>query len=299
MTVIHTLDLYFQGQPQAIAAYLIPHADGVVLVESGPGSTLAVLEKALAGHGYRLEDITHVLLTHIHLDHAGAAGALAQRGAQICVHPVGAPHLARPEKLIASATRIYGDAMDRLWGAFLPVPEDKLRVVQDEEEITIGKLRFVAIATPGHAEHHHAWLLDDHCFTGDVGAVRLPGPPYLRLPMPPPEFHLEKWRASIKRLRALKPAFVVPTHFGIYDDPDWHFAAIEQALDRVEAWMTQVLPADPDVDVIREQFVAWQEEEGRATGISEEMLRTYELANPSWMSAAGMQRYWRKFRTLG
>ncbi len=294
---VHTLDLYFQGHAQAIATYMIPHSSGVVLVESGPGSTLARLEKALQAHGYQLADVTHVLLTHIHLDHAGAAGALARHGAQICVHPVGAPHMLRPEKLIASATRIYGDDMDRLWGDFLPVPEANLRVVEDEEEIVIGDLRFVAISTPGHAEHHHAYLLEDICFTGDIGGVRLPGPPYLRLPMPPPELHLEKWRQSVQRLRALKPKQLAPTHFGLYDDPDWHLGAIETFLDAVDAWLQALMPSEPDVDEIRARFVAWQDEQGRANGIPENLLETYEVANPSWMSAAGMQRYWRKFRS--
>ncbi len=295
-TNIQTLDLNFQGYAQAIASYMIPHSDGVVLVESGPGSTLENLEKALGEHGYGLNDVTHVLLTHIHLDHAGAAGALARRGATICVHPVGAPHMLRPEKLIASATRIYGEDMDRLWGTFLPVPADRLRVVEDEEEIVIGALHFVAFSTPGHAEHHHTYCLDGVCFTGDIGGVRLPGPPYLRLPMPPPELHLEKWRRSVQRLRALRPRRLAPTHFGIYDDPDWHLQAIESFLDEVDAWLRELMPAGPDVDEIRERFVAWQDAQGRENGIPDPLLETYEIANPSWMSAAGMLRYWRKFR---
>ncbi len=296
---IYTLDLHFQGRRHAIASYALPHADGVALIESGPGSTLPQLKAALSELGYALEDVTHVLLTHIHLDHAGAAGALARRGAQICVHPVGAPHMLRPEKLIASATRIYGDDMDRLWGDFLPVPEDKLRIVQDEEEIVIGALRLTAFSTPGHAEHHHTYQLEDTLFTGDVGGVRIPGPPYLRLPMPPPEFYLEKWRQTVRRLKKLRPKALAPTHFGIYNDPDWHLQAIEAFLDEVEAWLEKIMPADPDVETLRQAFVDWQTEQGRANGISEETLDVYEAANPSWMSAYGMQRYWRKVRLAG
>src|SRR5690606_15095706 len=125
-TRIVTLDLNFQGRPHAIAAYLIRDADSVVLIESGPGSTLPSLTAGLAAEGLSTRDVTHVLLTHIHLDHAGAAGWLANQGAEIYVHPVGAPHMLNPEKLLASATRIYGDRMDSLWGEFLPVPENKL-----------------------------------------------------------------------------------------------------------------------------------------------------------------------------
>src|SRR6185503_6218070 len=127
-TRVITLDLNFKGRPHAIASYLIRHNDGAVLIESGPGSTLPALEEGLAKEGLSPRNVTHVLLTHIHLDHAGAAGWLARQGAMIYVHRVGAPHMLYPEKLIASATRIYGDRMESLWGEFLPVPQDQLIV---------------------------------------------------------------------------------------------------------------------------------------------------------------------------
>jgi len=121
MTTIHTLDLNFQGFPGTIATYLIPHARGAVLIETGPGTTTHALEAGVRAHGFTMEDITDVLLTHIHLDHAGAVGWVAQHGARVHVHPRGAPHLINPEKLLSSAGRIYGDDMDRLWGQFLPL----------------------------------------------------------------------------------------------------------------------------------------------------------------------------------
>ena len=151
---ILTLDLNFQGRAHATAVFLIRHTTGVVLIESGPGSTQSALEAGLAREGLAPGDVTHVLLTHIHLDHAGAAGWLARQGAEIYVHPLGAPHLLNPEKLLASARRIYGDRMETLWGEFLPVPEPQLRVTTDSQEIVIGQLKFVPIHTPGHAEHH-------------------------------------------------------------------------------------------------------------------------------------------------
>ena len=180
MPKVYVLDLEFQGVPGTIASYLIPHRRGVVLVECGPGSTLPHLEQALAAQGYGLDDVTDVLLTHIHLDHAGAAGALARRGATIHVHPVGAPHLANPEKLLASAGRIYGDQMETLWGEFLPVPEERLHVVEDEETVVIEGLRFLGLDTPGHAYHHHVYLHEGVCFSGDIGGVRLAGQRHLR-----------------------------------------------------------------------------------------------------------------------
>ena len=193
---IHTIDLNFLGISKAIASYLIPHDQGIVLIESGPGSTLPGLEKGLAENGFTFADITDVLLTHIHLDHAGAAGWLADQGARIHVHEVGSPHMLNPERLLASAARIYGDMMDHLWGEFLAVPEDKLNILVDGDQIEIEGLVFKAIDTPGHAYHHMAYIFEDICFSGDVGGIRLPGPPFLRLPTPPPEFHIESWRNS-------------------------------------------------------------------------------------------------------
>ena len=199
---IQTLDLKFRGFSGAIAAYLIPHSQGAVLVECGPGSTSMALEAGLQGIGLKVSDISDVLLTHIHLDHAGAAGWLARHGARIHVHPVGAPHLLNPEKLLASAARIYGDNMHTLWGEFLPVPEEQLTVHEDGEVIEIEGLRFRALDTPGHAFHHYAYIYQEVCFSGDIGGVRVGGARHVRLPMPPPEFNLELWRESVRRLEA-------------------------------------------------------------------------------------------------
>ncbi|MBI3172075.1 MAG: MBL fold metallo-hydrolase [Chloroflexi bacterium] len=295
-TPVTPLDLNFQGRPLAIASYLIRHSTGVVLVESGPGSTLPALEAALAKEGLSPRDVTHVLLTHIHLDHAGAAGWFSRQGAEILVHPVGAPHMLQPEKLIASATRIYGDRMQSLWGEFLPVEESRLRVVADGEEIVIGNLRFVAVDTPGHAEHHYAYLFEDLLFSGDVGGVRIPGYSYLRVPMPPPELHIERWRESVTRMRSLHPARIAPTHFGIFDDPDWQFTAIEEGLNSAERWLEQVMPNDPPAEEMRHSFTEWMELQGREIGLTPEVTQAYELANPLGMSADGLARYWKKVR---
>ncbi len=227
-TRVVTLDLKFQGRSQAIASYLIRSGDAIVLVESGPGSTLPGLEAGLAKEGLSPRDVTHLLLTHIHLDHAGAAGWLARQGAEVYIHPIGAPHMLNPEKLLASATRIYGDRMDSLWGEFLPVPEEKLHVVEDRKEIVIGNWEFLPINTPGHAEHHYAYIFEDICFSGDVGGVRIPGYQYLRLPMVPPELHLERWHESINRLRGERFTRIAPTHFGIYDDPGWQLREVDK-----------------------------------------------------------------------
>jgi glyoxylase-like metal-dependent hydrolase (beta-lactamase superfamily II) len=298
-THIVTLDLNFQGRPQAIASYLIRTGDAVVLIESGPGSTLASLEAGLAQKGLSPPDVTHVLLTHIHLDHAGAAGWLANQGAEIYVHPVGAPHMLNPEKLLASATRIYGDRMDSLWGEFLPVPEDRLVVPKDAEAIKIGNAEFIPLHTPGHAEHHYAYIFEDVCFCGDVGGVRIPGYPYLRVPMPPPELHIERWHASLDRLRAAKPGRIAPTHFGLYDDPEWQLDEVEKGLNVVSRWLEGVMVSDPSIEELRGAFTEWMVAEAERAGLSEEVLKAYEVANPPGMSADGLMRYWKKVKHGG
>ncbi len=296
MTEVHCLDLNFQGQPRSVASYMFEHSEGVALVESGPGSTLGALEAALKAHGYGFQHVTHVLLTHIHLDHAGASGYLARQGAQILVHPVGAPHLLNPEKLVASATRIYGDLMDTLWGEMLPVPPEKLTILQDNDEIVIGKLRFLALNTPGHAEHHYSYHFEDLCLSGDVGAVRMPGYLYLRVPMPPPEFHLEKWRDSITRLQKVGFKRIAPTHFGIFNDAEWHLNATLRALDDVEGWLVENMPANPPVELLKESFIATMDAQSRALGLDADAIEAYRLANPLSMSVDGLVRYWKKYR---
>jgi glyoxylase-like metal-dependent hydrolase (beta-lactamase superfamily II) len=295
-TPVNTIDLNFQGIQHAIAAYLIKHDKGAVLVESGPGSTLHTLEKALNKLGLQLRDVSHVLLTHIHLDHAGASGKLAQLGATICVHPAGAPHLLNPEKLLASASRIYGDKMGSLWGEFLPVPENKIRLVSHGEELSIGGLKFRALHSPGHAEHHVCYVFEDVCFTGDVGGVRIPGYQYLRVPMPPPELNFEKWYATLAMLRGIGMSRIAPTHFGIFEDPDWHLSQVESSLKSAEQWLGSVMPDDPPIEVLRDKFIKWIEDESTNLDMDPKVKKDYDLANPLGMSADGLQRYWRKYK---
>jgi glyoxylase-like metal-dependent hydrolase (beta-lactamase superfamily II) len=299
-TSVITLDLNFQGKTQAIASYLIKHSTGAILIESGPGSTLSALKAGLAVNGFSVADVTHVLLTHIHLDHAGAAGRIAQEsGAEVYVHPIGAPHMLNPEKLIASATRIYGDKMDTLWGEFLPVPQNQLKVPNDAEAIKIGNAEFIPLNTPGHAEHHYSYIFEDVCFSGDVGGVRIPGYPYLRVPMPPPELHFGKWRESLARLRGQKFSHIAPTHFGIFDDPEWHLSEVEKSLDDAERWLEDVMPSAPQVDEMKQMFNDWMAEQSREQGLSAEAVKAYELANPLGMSVDGLLRYWKKVKMAG
>jgi glyoxylase-like metal-dependent hydrolase (beta-lactamase superfamily II) len=302
-TGVYPLDLKFMGRGNAIAAYLFPHPHGAALIECGPGSTEEALLAGLAAHGFSVSDVTDVLLTHIHLDHAGAAGWLARQGARIHVHRVGAPHMLNPEKLLSSAQRIYGDMMDKLWGEFLSVPEERLSIVHDGDVIELEGLRFCAVETLGHANHHFAYLHEGTCFCGDVGGVRMPGVRFIRLPVPPPELNLELWRESIRRLKKeyASGAFqrIAPTHFGIFDDAGWHLTAVERALDELDDWITEVMPPDPPLEQLNTAFLDWSEARAIREGLKPETIRTYELVNPSWMAAAGIQRYWKKHRVEG
>jgi glyoxylase-like metal-dependent hydrolase (beta-lactamase superfamily II) len=295
--LVHTLDLHFLDCPNAIASYLIPHPRGAILIESGPGSTQKKLQDNLAALGYQLEDVTHLLLTHIHLDHAGASGWLSGFGAQVYVHERGYPHLLDPSKLIASATRIYQENMDYLWGEIKPVPEEQLHALSGGEEIQVGSLVFRCLDTPGHANHHLAFLLDEICFSGDVGGVRIKtaGAKHLRVPMPPPEFHPPFWRSSIAKLREENISWIAPTHFGFFEDVSWHLDHVLFELDAVEEWMYRTLPRGLPLDELRQVFISWVHSRSRTLGLGEGALDAFEKANPSGMSADGIKRYWDKY----
>jgi glyoxylase-like metal-dependent hydrolase (beta-lactamase superfamily II) len=296
MHLIHILDLNFLNRKEAIAAYLIPYKGGAVMVETGPGSTVKELSRKLQQHGLKPQDVTHVFLTHIHLDHAGAAGWLAKQGSHVYVHPAGEKHMKNPEKLLSSAKRIYGDKMDYLWGDFVPVPVDKLSSVADREQVIAGDLIFTAIHTPGHAEHHISWLMEDTCFTGDVGGVRMPGTFYIRLPLVPPELHFEKWRQSFAILSEIGFHNIAPTHFGIFKDAKAHLILARQILDDNELWMEKACKDEMPLELLREQYAAFLYHQGIKLGVGEETLRTSEVANPTWMGADGLQLYWNKYR---
>lgn len=293
---VQVLDLRFMGLPGAIAAYLIPHRAGAVLVECGPGTTAPALVNALSAYGYRPDQITDVLLTHIHLDHAGAAGWFARQGARIHAHRVAEEHLLDPQRLIASAARLYGELMSTLWGEILPVPRQKLVSHGDGDLLEIHGLRFRAIDTPGHADHHLAWTFDGICFSGDITGVRMAGSRHVRLPMPPPEFSPEKWRASLERLERETFDRLAPTHFGFFSDLDWHLPAARRALDEAEAWMEEAMAGEPALEQLDDQYREWMRRRSLAEGLEPESLQLYEVVNPYWMSTRGMLRYWNKHR---
>ncbi|HEV3391477.1 MAG TPA: MBL fold metallo-hydrolase [Solirubrobacteraceae bacterium] len=268
------IDVMHLGVPRVIGAWLV---DGVV-IDPGPTSTLDTLLEGLDGERPRA-----LLLTHIHLDHAGASGSLVQRwpDLEVYVHERGARHLAEPERLLKSARMLYGDDMDRRWGDMVPVPEDNLRVLHGSESLFDGE--FEVAYTPGHASHHVSYLHDGTAFVGDTGGVRIGGRLTLP-PSPPPDIDVEKWHASIERIAAWKPERLVQTHFGASEDPEAQLAELSARLDD---WAARAREQDLD------QFVAGVREEISGNA-EEELLEAYEQAAPPDQLYAGLERYWRK-----
>jgi glyoxylase-like metal-dependent hydrolase (beta-lactamase superfamily II) len=291
---IQTLDLYFQKLPKTIASYLIAGPEGLILVETGPASTLPNLRAQLANYGCQISDIKHVLVTHIHLDHAGAAGWLAREGAQIYVHQVGAPHLIDPSRLLQSAARIYGDEMDSLWGETVAAPAYKVTAVQNREIIDVAGLRFVAIDSPGHAWHHHTYRLNDIAFTGDAAGIHLPGSNLVDLPAPPPEFKLEIWDKTIDRLLAEKFSAIYPTHFGRVDQPKKQLENLRMLMHEAVEFVRQRMDDGQSRDDIVDSYVTWMQERARTSGLSDFAIQQYAAANPLYMSVDGIMRYWRR-----
>lgn len=294
--LVETIDVRHDDRPGIVAVHVIRHAQGALLMDCGPGSTLPTLVEELHNIGLEPHDITDVLLSHIHLDHAGSAGWWGQQGARVHVHPIGAPHLLNPEKLLISAHRIYGADMERLWGDFLPVPAAQLIQHHDNETFRVGEHSFLALDTPGHAEHHFAYIFQDICFSGDVGGVRVNGLAHVRAPTPPPEIHFEKWRTSIARLRAHQLSWIAPTHFGMYADVSWHLDQLERFLDDMDAWLPQAMAQEPTPELFRAHFAAFLDERARADGYDAKQAAAYGEAAGSNMSADGVYRYWKKYR---
>lgn len=301
---IHTLDLQFLGIDKSIAVFVLEGPQGLALVECGPASTLPHLQKVLAEYGWKTSDFQHVFLSHIHFDHAGAAWAFAEKGSRIYVHPKGLPHLAQPEKLYNSARMIYGEDMDRLWGEMRPILETQLYAPEHGESIKAVGLQFNAWYTPGHAVHHIAWEvsregeLDSVLFTGDVAGVRMGGGPVMP-PCPPPDIHVEDWRASIQLMRELPSERLFLTHFGEISDKSAHLDALENRLLSWAEWMRPHAAADAAPESLVSDFQAFVNGQLLEAGVDQADLARYEAANPAFMSVAGLLRYWRKVGTRG
>jgi glyoxylase-like metal-dependent hydrolase (beta-lactamase superfamily II) len=291
--MIHIIDLHFQGSADTIAAFLIETSEGPVLVETGPHATLPALERGIAALGYGLRDVRHVFLSHIHLDHAGAAWVFARMGAAIYVHPAGERHLLNPEKLYQSAKMIYQDEMEALWGDLQPIAPENIVVAGHGEAFQIGDATVQAWHTPGHAVHHIAWQSGDSLFTGDVGGVKIHRG-MVAPPCPPPDIHVEDWQQSLALIRSLPVKRLYLTHYGPITDIENHLNELEERLLDWTAWMKPCFEAGESAELITPRFTSFVMEQLRQTELTEAEIIAYEKANPAWMSVAGLMRYWKK-----
>lgn len=289
----YVIDLGYGGEPQVSAAYLLLD-EYPTLVETGATPGLDRLVAGVKAAGLRMEDVRYVAVTHIHLDHAGAVGVLLSRYPHLVVyvHPAGARHLADPSRLLRSAERVFQDQLVPLFGQVLPVPEDRIRVLEDGAFIRCGRRTLVALDTPGHASHHLAYWEPERrwVYTGDVAGIRLPGSDEVVPPTPPPDIDVEAWRASLEKIRRLEPRRLLYTHFGWDDDCTRRLEQVETALcERAEAvrqWLAAGLSVPEIVAAFAERFAGARHNQALA--------QRQELAASSRMNVEGLVRYWIK-----
>jgi len=282
MTAVEPIDLH-HFRPRIVGAYLLETEDGPALFDCGPSTCVPALEKGLAARGLALTDVRHLLLSHIHLDHAGAAGTLVREhpGLQVHVSEVGAPHVVEPERLEASARRLYGESFDDLWGELVPVPRENVHVVGERV------LGLDCFPTTGHAWHHVSYLsADGTLYAGDATGVRIAPGRFVLPPCPPPELDLDAWERTIEEIERRAPGQLALIHFGVFDDVEAHLSALRETLarwaERVEDGMDEAtFVAAARYDVER---------------VDPDLADDYDRAAPFWHHFRGIERYWRKRR---
>jgi len=271
------IDLHHLGRERVIASYLLDTDDGPALFDCGPATTVDALKAGLAVRGLALTDVRHLLLSHIHLDHAGAAGVLVREHPALQVHvsPIGAPHLVDPSRLEQSARRLYGDTFDSLWGELVPLPQENVRVVAGPV------LGLESFPTPGHASHHVCYLdPDGTLWAGDACGVRvLPGRSVLP-PTPPPEVDVEAWQLTLEEIERRDPQLLALIHFGVAEDVGRHVTELGLTLDD---WAESV-----EGGATEEEFVEYALAELADSG---EDVGSYEQAMPFWQSYRGLERW--------
>ena len=271
------LDLRHLGRERVIGCYLLETDDGPALQDCGPATCVPELKQRLAERGLELHELRHLLLSHIHLDHAGAAGVLVREhpGLQVHVSAIGLPHLAEPSRLERSARRLYGDEFDSLWGELAPVPSENLHAVG------ASVCGLECFPTPGHASHHVCYLdRDGTLYAGDAAGVRIQPSSFVLPPTPPPEVHLEAWEQTLVEIESREPRRLALIHFGVAHDVRPH---LEQLRRRLREWAARVRDGASE-----EQFAA-----EAAVDLGDDRAG-YEQAMPFWQSYAGLKRYWEK-----
>ncbi len=287
-------DLDFQGLPRIIATGLLQGPDGIALVDPGPSSSLPALERHLHSAGASLADVTALLVTHIHLDHSGAAGTLLARNPRmrVFVHERGAPHLVDPAKLLSSAGRLYGADMERLWGDVLPVPASAIVALAGGEQITAGGRAWHVAYTPGHASHHVSYFSDDTgiAFVGDTAGVQVVPGGFVLPPTPPPDIDVPAWMASLDTIERWHPRSLFLTHFGPTDTPSAHLAELRDHLQMTERLAREAV-ARFDTEPAREAWFMDQITHVVARRTSDTDVRAYQVAGRFDLNWRGMSRY--------
>ena len=291
------LDLNFSRVNGVIASVILHGPGGVAIIDPGPSSTLPALRAGLAAAGIAVADVRSILLTHIHLDHAGAAGTLVRENPalRVYVHEKGAPHMVDPSKLIASATRLWGDQMDRLWGEVRPVPADHLVVLRGDERLSEAGRELEVAYTPGHASHHVSFFSGDTgiAFVGDTAGVRLRPGRFIVPPTPPPDIDLEAWRVSFARIAAWHPETLFLTHFGAHAPVAAHLTEMADHLEMTSG-LAKASLAREGTDDDREAWFTDQLRRELRRRMGESEAHAYEVAGRFDLNWRGLARYWRK-----
>ena len=290
------VDLLFLGHPHAIATAVVRAAGTLALIDPGPSTCLESLDLGLQQQGLRLSEVTHILLTHIHLDHAGATGTIVRRypGVSVFVHERGAAHMTDPAKLMASAARLYRDDMDRLWGEFAAVPASNLTVLAGGERIDVGGRTFEVAYTPGHASHHVSYYdrSSGVAFVGDTAGVCI-GRGYVLPPTPPPDIDIDAWKSSVTRIEAWSPQTLFLTHFGPVQGAAPHLQALMENLETI-AGIVRAGLSEPGTDEEKSRRFADDLQRELRRHMTDAELAACVVAAPLELLWLGLARYWRK-----
>ncbi len=291
------ISLPFQGEHTIIGSYLLAGSNEIALIDPGPGSTIEALLAGIREAGFDPREVTHLLVTHVHLDHAGVVGSLLHHmpKAKVYAHSKGAPHLLDTTKVVASATRIFGERMHELWGEIESVPQDRLQTIDGNTILNVADRRLEVHYTPGHAIHHVIFF-DVHTgnlFAGDVAGVRLPGVDYVRPPTPPPDLDIETWSESIDKIKRLRPDVLYLAHFGPTKNPAYHLERLRKKLYSLGDFVLNAMRSGQDEAEIIAMLRASTELELQRITSDPHSLNRYEIATSSQMTVQGYMRYWK------